>query len=788
MQTFFVPRGNTRRYRVQAHVLHPLRSTLRPSLGPVAQVLAGIFFGNITLWDDPHIIALNPDMPTWGIPPQQRILMAVQGPDSAATRIFWEGLGRGGDSRWGPLQPLERTPAHLSSYVSVQPYTIGYLGLAHALEHRLRIPRLRVGTAVVAASPLSLRLGLAPEQPLPPAVPSPALQAWPFVAYSYVVMRADPGPACRALSDFWGWVWSAPSVSGVMEAHGFAALLEPHRAVVRHHLRSALRCGTALQPPSFAIHGTGLPCAGPVIDALAHLYSTVRPSTRVTYAPATSGTASRPNNTFVVSAAAAPAAPERSRARVGFPFVAGALAVVSRRKITLDLDTLARILNGNVTEWTDPAILALNPGDGLLLPGPAQRIVLMKGPAAAAFEDALAVLLISVFDGYTGHALSAAAALQHEEALRMAAAETPGALALTRFAPALDPRLWAVPLRPSEGVAVPPSLAAIAACASSALDGAVAFAAPGNPQCYALTYATQLTLPAPACAHAPAGVRLFVHWLYTADSEAALAHEGAVPLWTSSEELRGRAKTGLDTLTCVPPATSAGDGASTAVLVVFYLLLLPVAGTLGYFVWRIRQQRRALSMVRRRNTQAQYAVSSVVIPQGRVVLVDTDVEGSTSLWEWDSKVMEQALQVRRALAVSLGHGCHSALRCVCLLFCYRGPLCASLMASGAWPTLAESGRVRVADAFQRGGRIVNTTAGVMGKGVVEHSAQCTSAASGECLQDSLLGMRFFGSGLGWFACCVSRNRYDMICVLLNTGITRYGYYMMRLLLNMGITC
>jgi phosphate transport system substrate-binding protein len=122
---------------------------------------------------------------------------------------------------------------------------------------------------------------------------------------------------------------------------------------------------------------SGSPLAGAAIDQLDDIYQTACPGTTISFDPVGTGGGIQ---SFVTGETAMAVADrpldetERDAARrrceiQQLPFVARPVWVLYRltvaEHLTLDAPTLAKIFSGAITQWNDPAIIALNPDAGL---------------------------------------------------------------------------------------------------------------------------------------------------------------------------------------------------------------------------------------------------------------------------------------------------------------------------------------------------------------------------------------------------------------------------------------
>jgi len=189
-------------------------------------VLAGIYAGAITSWDDAKIKALNPGMAL----PHQAIVPVRRADASGDTFVFtqfldfsaenWEdNPGYGTDINWPKVTAEKTAPGNegVVATLAATPYTIGYAGVSYAGE----VAKSKLGTAAVENQAgkfvLATRhaIGDAAAQ-LDPRTPpyerislvyAPGDDSYPLVNYEYaLVSQSQPNPAtAEALRAFLLW-------------------------------------------------------------------------------------------------------------------------------------------------------------------------------------------------------------------------------------------------------------------------------------------------------------------------------------------------------------------------------------------------------------------------------------------------------------------------------------------------------------------------------------------------------------------------------------------------------
>lgn len=113
------------------------------------ETLGDIFLGRIAMWDDPRLVALNPDVTL----PHQRIRVITRGDTSGTSWILTEylagqnsawaaGPGRSAFPRW-PIGTSVRGNEGVASEVKVTEYAFGAVEAVYAMQNRLQVARIR---------------------------------------------------------------------------------------------------------------------------------------------------------------------------------------------------------------------------------------------------------------------------------------------------------------------------------------------------------------------------------------------------------------------------------------------------------------------------------------------------------------------------------------------------------------------------------------------------------------------------------------------------------------------
>ena len=184
-----------------------------PALKFTPDVLADIFLGKITKWNDPRIVGANPGI---GLPDQAIIL--VHRSDGSGTTYIWvdylskvspewqQKVGRGTSVNW-PVGLGGKGNEGVSGQVKNTPGALGYVELAYAVKNKLPVasiknaagkfiePTIQTTTAAAAGAaksmPADFRVSLT-NTPGDDAYPSPASPGCSCTVTSRTRRRAGP--------------------------------------------------------------------------------------------------------------------------------------------------------------------------------------------------------------------------------------------------------------------------------------------------------------------------------------------------------------------------------------------------------------------------------------------------------------------------------------------------------------------------------------------------------------------------------------------------------------------
>jgi len=195
---------------------------LREPLRLTGELLADVFLGRITKWNDARIAALNSGAPL----PAKDILVVHRSDGSGTTFIFTDYLaatssswatapGKGKEVQW-PVGLGGKGNEGVAGQVKQTPGTIGYVELAYAKQNRLPVAAIRnaageyvtpsVESATAAAAGVAERLDASTDYRVS-IVNAPGAGAYPISSFTWILAyRNQPDSTKgRKLVDFLRW-------------------------------------------------------------------------------------------------------------------------------------------------------------------------------------------------------------------------------------------------------------------------------------------------------------------------------------------------------------------------------------------------------------------------------------------------------------------------------------------------------------------------------------------------------------------------------------------------------
>ncbi|MBP2669561.1 MAG: pstS-2 [Deltaproteobacteria bacterium] len=222
-------------------------------------VLAGIYLGKITRWNDPKIAELNKNITM----PNADIVVAHRSDGSGTTDIFtnylaavsieWRAkVGRGKSVKW-PVGLGGKGNEGVSGVVKQTPGAVGYVELAYARQNKMKIASLRnrEGNYVVPTLEATSAAAAGVAKSMPDdfrvsLVDAPGGDAWPISGLTWLLVYKEQKDAAKgkALVQFLKW---ALSDGQKMEAAlDYAALPKPVAEKVDKALRQITSGGKSL--------------------------------------------------------------------------------------------------------------------------------------------------------------------------------------------------------------------------------------------------------------------------------------------------------------------------------------------------------------------------------------------------------------------------------------------------------------------------------------------------------------------------------------------------------------
>jgi len=234
------------------------------SLHFTPEVLAGIFLGQITSWNDSRIVAANPGVNL----PNRDIIVVHRSDGSGTTYIFtdylskvspdWQSrVGKGTSVNWPVGLGGQGNPG-VAATVSRTPGAIGYVELIYALQNRISYGSVRNAAGnYVDASLASTTAAAASAQFTPNTdfrvsiTNAPGAQAWPISSFTWLLVPNSMNDAtkARALLEY-VW-WATHDGQRYAEALDYAQLPQPVVRLIEAKLRTITVNGRPVLPRNY---------------------------------------------------------------------------------------------------------------------------------------------------------------------------------------------------------------------------------------------------------------------------------------------------------------------------------------------------------------------------------------------------------------------------------------------------------------------------------------------------------------------------------------------------------
>jgi phosphate transport system substrate-binding protein len=214
------------------------------------EVLAGIFLGDVTTWNAPQIIKLNPEMAL----PNLRIRVIIRPAGKGSNYVFTDFLskvsskfraqiGVSSSPKWPVGEPAERS-SDMADEVKRNPGSIGYVEYQYAVKSGIaQAAVLNSAGQFVKASPESITAACkGVEAPRwngfsASLSNSPGADSFPITSFTWIYLRSKSANSSRAvaLRDLLDWIYADGQRFAGQE--GYSELPTPMLAAVREHLK-----------------------------------------------------------------------------------------------------------------------------------------------------------------------------------------------------------------------------------------------------------------------------------------------------------------------------------------------------------------------------------------------------------------------------------------------------------------------------------------------------------------------------------------------------------------------
>ncbi len=209
------------------------------------KTLAGIYNATITMWNDPAILALNPDLASFL--PAAKITAVHRSDGSGTTQLFTLALsafssswtaGSGTSIQW-PVDTAgngiggKGNPG-VAAAVQNTPNSIGYVEFSYAISNKIAFASMinQAGILVVAsadtlASAMNDFATNFNDKLTNTIVDAPGQTSWPIAGYTYIILHTSSSTDCTKelkLLQFINWALTSPTAAQIATNLGFATL------------------------------------------------------------------------------------------------------------------------------------------------------------------------------------------------------------------------------------------------------------------------------------------------------------------------------------------------------------------------------------------------------------------------------------------------------------------------------------------------------------------------------------------------------------------------------------
>lgn len=229
----------------------------------VPEVLAEIFLGRVTRWNDPRIAAANPGLAL----PRSDVLVVHRSDGSGTTYAFTDYLskvspewgrrvGRGTSVNW-PVGLGGKGNEGVAAMVAQTPGSVGYVELAYAVHNRLSYAAVqnRAGRFVlpspqsVTAAAASAMTAMGPGTDFRVSITDPpGAESYPIASFTWLLLRRtypDPERAGALVRFVW---WAVTEGQAAASRLGYAPLPSALRPWIEARLKTVQAAGRPVWP------------------------------------------------------------------------------------------------------------------------------------------------------------------------------------------------------------------------------------------------------------------------------------------------------------------------------------------------------------------------------------------------------------------------------------------------------------------------------------------------------------------------------------------------------------
>jgi phosphate transport system substrate-binding protein len=189
--------------------------TVKAPLQLTSDVVAGIYLGKITMWNDKRIAATNPGVALPNMP-----IAAIHRSDGSGTTYIFTAYLAAISKEWKEL--VGKGNEGVSGLVRQAPGAVGYVELAYAKQNNFAVASIRNAAGNFVAPSLASTTAAAngaaaflAKDVRTPIVNSPAPDAYPIAGLTFLLVHKDQKDAAKgkAIVDFIRWAMSEGQAS-----------------------------------------------------------------------------------------------------------------------------------------------------------------------------------------------------------------------------------------------------------------------------------------------------------------------------------------------------------------------------------------------------------------------------------------------------------------------------------------------------------------------------------------------------------------------------------------------